>query len=118
MRNGWMRIVPAGLAAALALGLAMPSGAAEPGRRIELTVTGQGFSPTPVKVKRGEPLTLVVTRTTDRTCAKEIVIPSEGIHVALPLNQPVEVRLTPKKTGELKYGCAMDQMIAGVLVVE
>ncbi len=118
MRNGWMRILPAGLAAALAIGVSVPAVAADTGRRVELTVTSKGFAPTPVKVKAGEPLTLVVTRTTDKTCAKEIVIPSEGLSVPLPLDRPVEVRFTPRKTGQLKYGCAMDQMVAGVLVVE
>lgn len=121
MRNGRMGRTAGGLAAALALAVAGGAEAGAPegqGRRIELAVTGDGFTPTPVKVKKGEPLTLVVTRKTDRTCAKELVIPSEGLHVPLPLDRPVEVRLTPKKTGELKYGCAMHQMIGGVLLVE
>lgn len=116
MRTGWSWA--AGLAAALAVTVAGGAEAGTAGRRIELTVTSKGFSPTPVKVKKGEPLTLVVTRTTDKTCAKELVIPAEGIDVPLPLDQPVEIRLTPNKTGELKYGCGMNQMVGGVLVVE
>lgn len=121
MRHGWSWRLPAGLAMTLAMMLAGSAEAGKPHgheRKIELTVTGDGFSPTPVKVKKGEPLTLVVTRKTDRTCAKELVLPSEGINVPLPLDKPVEVRLTPQKTGELKYGCGMNQMIGGVLVVE
>jgi plastocyanin domain-containing protein len=119
MRNGWSGRLAAGLLGALSLAVAGSAGAGAPaGRKIELTVTSQGFAPTPVTVKQGEALTLVVTRKTEKTCAKELVIPSEGIHVALPLDQPVEVHLTPKKTGELRYGCAMQQMIGGVLVVE
>ncbi len=88
------------------------------GNRVELSVTEEGFGPTPVKVKKGEPVTLVITRKTDKTCAKEIMIPAYDIEKELPLNQPVEVTFTPTKSGEVKYGCGMGQMIAGVLVVE
>ncbi len=101
---------------AFALALPLVSHAQE--RRIELSVTSKGFEPSPVKVKRGEKLVLVVTRRTDRTCAKEILVPSMGLKAALPLDKPVELRLTPTKAGELKYGCAMGQMVSGVLVVE
>jgi plastocyanin domain-containing protein len=34
------------------------------------------------------------------------------------LNEPVKIAFTPKKAGELKYGCGMGQMISGVLLVE
>jgi plastocyanin domain-containing protein len=87
-------------------------------RRVELTVTDKGFEPSPVTVKAGEPLELVVTRKTDKTCATEIIVKDYGIDKKLPLNEPVVVAFTPKAKGQIKYGCAMDQMIAGVLVVE
>jgi plastocyanin domain-containing protein len=105
------------IVALLALSLQTLADAAPKERRIELSVTERGFTPSPVEVKKGEPLLLVITRKTDRTCAKEIVVPALNMKAALPLDQPVEVRLTPKKSGELKYGCAMGQMISGVLTV-
>ena len=40
------------------------------------------------------------------------------INVALPLDTPVTVEFTPKKTGELRYGCGMGMMVGGVLLVE
>jgi plastocyanin domain-containing protein len=86
-------------------------------RRVEVKVTEQGFVPDEVKVKEGEPLELVVTRTTDQTCAKKIVVKDAGISKDLPLNQPVSFALTPQKTGELKYACGMN-MLTGVLLVE
>jgi plastocyanin domain-containing protein len=95
-----------------------PAPAAATVRRVELSVTENGFEPTPVKVKQGEPLELVVTRKTDKTCATDIVVKDHDIKKALPLNEPVVVAFTPSKTGELRYGCAMDQMVAGVLLVE
>lgn len=87
-------------------------------RTIELSVTDRGFEPSPVNVKANEPLKLVVTRKTDDTCATDIVIKDYGIQKALPLNQPVTIEFTPTKSGELKYGCAMGQMVGGVLLVE
>jgi plastocyanin domain-containing protein len=60
---------------------------------------------------------LVVTRKTDRTCAKEIVIKDYGINRPLPLNEPVSIEFTPRKPGQVRYACGMD-MVTGVLVVQ
>jgi plastocyanin len=87
-------------------------------RVVEMQVTSKGYEPSPLTLKKGEPVTLRITRTTERTCATEIVIPGHDINTPLPMGQPVEVTFTPEKSGELKYGCAMDLMIAGVFVVE
>lgn len=84
---------------------------------VEIAVTGQGFVPAAVKVKAGRPVKLVVTRKTERTCAKEIVIKDYGVSQPLPLDRAVEVMVTPKKPGSVRYACGMD-MIAGVLTVE
>jgi len=88
------------------------------GQLVELTVTEEGFVPSPVKVRAGEPVTLVVTRRTDRTCATEILIPAYDIEEELPLDEPVTITFTPTQTGEIQYGCGMGQMIGGVLLVE
>jgi plastocyanin domain-containing protein len=86
-------------------------------RKIALTVTDKGFEPTPVKVNKGEPLELVVTRKTEKTCATEIVVKGYDLKKELPLGKPVTIAFTPTKGGELSYGCAMG-MINGVLMVE
>jgi plastocyanin domain-containing protein len=88
------------------------------GKTIQMSVTEKGFEPALVKVKKGEPVTLVITRKTEKTCATEIVIDEEKISTKLPLNQAVTVSFTPKKAGDMKYGCAMGKMIGGVLKVE
>jgi plastocyanin domain-containing protein len=85
-------------------------------RVVEMEVTGEGFVPSRVKVKKGEKVRLLITRKTDRTCATEIVIKDYGINTALPLGKQVKVELTPKASGEIKYACAMN-MIGGVLFV-
>lgn len=97
-----------------------PAPAAQPSgpRRIEMSVTVDGFVPGNVTLKANEPVTLVVTRKTDETCATEILIEGTDINVPLPLDQPVEVAWTPAKAGKVKFGCAMDKMIGGMLLVE
>jgi plastocyanin domain-containing protein len=85
---------------------------------VAMQVTEAGFVPSQIKAKKGEPLKLVVTRKTDATCAKQIVIDEHGVNVPLPLDEPVTVAFTPAKSGELKFGCAMDKMIGGVLFIE
>ena len=88
------------------------------GQTVEMKVTDKGFEPANVAVKKGQPLTLVITRTTEKTCATDIVIDDYGIKTALPLNEAVKVSFTPKKAGQLKYGCAMNKMVGGVLSVQ
>ncbi len=85
-------------------------------RTFQMQVTEDGFVPSRVKAKKGEKVRFVITRKTDRTCAKEIVIKELGINQPLPLEKPVTVEFTPKKSGELKYACGMD-MITGVVFV-
>ncbi|HYO55606.1 cupredoxin domain-containing protein [Archangium sp.] len=94
--------------------------AAKPGepRTIALSVTEKGYEPSPISLKQGEPVKLVLTRTTDNTCATEIILDEYNINTPLPLNQPVEVTFTPNKTGKLVYGCAMGKMLSGVFMVE
>lgn len=87
-------------------------------RTVELVLTEKGFEPAEVKVKRGEPVRLLVTRKTDSTCAKEITIEGTDLRRKLPLNQAVEVAFTPSKAGELRFGCGMNKMVGGVLRVE
>lgn len=87
-------------------------------RSIKLEVTEDGYVPSPIKLKKDEPVVLLVTRKTDKTCATELVMKDYNIKADLPLNQEVAIKFTPNKTGTLKYGCAMGQMIAGSFVVE
>ncbi len=104
-----------GASAAAAAGIA--EGTVKNGVRVvEMTVTDEGFVPSKVKVKKGEKVRLLVTRKTDSTCAKEIVIKEAGINQPLPLDKTVTVELTPKKSGEIRYACGMDH-ISGVLFV-
>jgi plastocyanin len=85
-------------------------------RVFQMTVTDDGFVPSKVKVKRGEKVRFVVTRRTDSTCAKEIVIKDAAINQPLPLDKAVSVEFTAAKSGEIRYACGMDH-ISGVVFV-
>lgn len=112
-------VVALSLLAALATGVACTGEAQPPlANHVVMTVTDKGFEPQNLRVKKGEPVTLVITRKSDATCATEIVIDEHGIHTPLPLGKPVTVTFTPKKSGELHYGCAMKKMIGGVIRIE
>lgn len=87
-------------------------------RVVELKVTEDGFVPGNVTLKKGEPVKFVVTRTTDATCATDLLISGTDIKAALPLNKPVEIAWTPTQAGQVKFGCAMDMMVSGMLLVE
>jgi|SRR5689334_23418846 len=94
-----------------------PKQAASGLTRFELAVTDSGFAPATITVPSGKPVMLVVTRTTDQTCAKEIVFPEQGIRKPLPLNEAVEIALPASPKGEIQYVCGMD-MIKGIIVVQ
>lgn len=85
--------------------------------RVEIAVTEDGFVPASVTVTAGQPVTMVVTRKTDKTCATDLVMKDQNINQALPLNQAVEITFTPTQKGELAYACGMD-MIKGKVVVQ
>jgi plastocyanin domain-containing protein len=114
--KGTTWILAMGVAAAIAAAGCGGAGGARTGTRVELAVTEKGFEPEEVQATKGVPLTLVVTRKTDATCAKEIVIADQNIRKDLPLNQTVEVTFTPADTGEVRFVCGMD-MISGRVIV-
>lgn len=76
--------------------------------RIE--INAQGYQPVNVRLRRGVRARVTFVRTTDLTCAKEIVLPDFNIRRALPLNQPVVISFTPQKKGTFAFVCGMNMM--------
>src|SRR5687767_3767189 len=72
-----------------------PPGKQAAARTIEMSVTEKGYEPASIKVKKGEPVKLLITRKTESTCATEIIIKDSNINVPLPLNKQVAVDWTP-----------------------
>jgi plastocyanin domain-containing protein len=110
-----VRVAAALLAAALAVA-SCKAGGPGAGEPVRITVTRNGYEPWRVEAKAGVPLTLVVTRKTDETCATELVLPEYGIDRKLPLNEPVTITFTPTRSGTLRYSCAM-KMFQGQIEV-
>jgi plastocyanin domain-containing protein len=110
-----------GWALALAAGLFVTAGCGRqeaPGpKTVNVSVTEDGFEPSRIEATKGEMLTLVVTRRTDDTCAKEIVVGQGEIRKDLPLHEPVTVQFVPAATGEIRFACAMG-MYGGTIVVK
>jgi len=84
-------------------------------REIHLEVTERGFVPAEAVIQKGEPVTLVVTRKTDQTCATEIVLPKLNQRHALPLNHPVRIAIPAGVQDTLNYTCGMN-MLGGAIV--
>lgn len=83
---------------------------------VTVTVDENGFKPNKIPAKRGRPLTLVFNRTSDKTCATEVVIASERIRKELPLNAQTFVTFIPEKSGEIAFACPMN-MVGGTITV-
>ena len=104
------------VALAVALVAGCPGARAARDQRVSIAVTERGFEPASVTVQSGRPVTLLVTRRTERTCATELILKEHGIDEKLPLGRTVAIRFTPEHAGRLTYACPMD-MIHGTIVV-
>lgn len=93
-----------------------PAAPAARGRRIEITATSEGYTPSSVDVKKGEEVVLRFTRTTKSECLAEVVIPDLKIKKELPLNTPVEIPLKLDKEGKVGFQCGM-AMVKGTINV-
>ena len=85
-------------------------------KEIQVAVTDKGFEPNEIQVKKGDVVTLVVTRRTDQTCATEIVVAGGKVRAALPLNQPVRLALGTIDSSGVKFACGMGMREGAVIV--
>jgi plastocyanin domain-containing protein len=80
-------------------------------------ITEKGFQPEVLKLKVNVPARLTFVRRTDKTCVREVLIKEYDVKRELPLNEPITVEFTPRKSGEFAFACGMG-MLRGKLVVE
>jgi len=85
-------------------------------QKATVEVGADGYKPTSLRLRRSVPAQLTFIRKTEETCGLEIVIPAYGISRPLPLNTPVVVKFTPRRSGRFKFTCGMD-MFRGQLIV-
>ena len=110
-------LIPVVVVFAISFVLAPMTGAKPRVQEFTVKISERGFEPVTLKLRRGVQARITFLRTTDNTCAKEIVLRDFGIRKALPLNQPVAVTLAPNKKGEFEFTCGMN-MMRGKLIVQ
>ncbi len=77
----------------------------------------KGYTPSTVTIAKGLPATIEFTRTSDKTCAREVVFPDLNIKKELPLDTPVTVTLPPGEAKTYSFQCGM-AMYKGSVVVQ
>lgn len=81
-----------------------------------ITADEKGFTPTEVYAPKGAPLTLLFTRTSDNTCADEVVFPELKIRRPLPLHETVAVALPTEVAHTYKFQCGMAMWQGNIVV--
>jgi plastocyanin domain-containing protein len=117
------RCHPVLIASALALAALAVSGCGKKSdaapKLADVTAGEHGFEPTSLKLTGGAPgtrTTVSFVRTTDKTCATEVVFPDLKIEQKLPLNEVVKVDLPIDTPRTLAFQCGMG-MYKGAIVV-
>lgn len=82
----------------------------------EIDVTGYGYVPNYIRVKKGQPVTLTLRSKDAYSCASAFRIPSLGIKRNLAANDTQTITFTPDKTGKIPFSCSMG-MYRGVIEV-
>ncbi len=87
-------------------------------KAVSVEIGKKGFVPkSELKFKKGEKIVLNITRTTDKTCMKNLKHPKTGKLIELPLNKKVKFEIGDyKEKKEVKLLCGMG-MKAGVLKI-
>jgi hypothetical protein len=75
-----------------------------------------GFKPSSVTFPKGSAGKLVFTRTTDDTCATEVVFPELNLKKALPKGQPVTIDVPTDKEQTLTFQCGMGMYKSSVVI--
>lgn len=83
---------------------------------IDIVVNG-GYSPEVISIPKGKTTKVNFIRKDPNSCLEEVVLPDFKIKKYLPLNQKVEIELTPQQTGEFGYACGMN-MFHGKIIVK
>lgn len=83
---------------------------------IDIKVEG-GYSPEVISIPKGKTTKINFLRTDPTECLSEVILGDFKIRRELPLNQKVTIEITPQKTGEFGYSCAMN-MYHGKIIVK
>lgn len=82
----------------------------------EITVHAYGYSPSYIRVRRGEEVVLRLKSENTYSCALAFRIPSLGISTNLQPTDTQVIRFTPKEKGMIQFSCSMG-MYSGIIEV-
>lgn len=85
-------------------------------QEVTIAVEG-GYSPSVVRVKKGQPVRLVFDRKEKSPCSDEVVISEFGIRRFLKPFEKTSIDLTPTAAGSYEFTCGMS-MLRGRIEVE
>lgn len=83
---------------------------------VAIIASEDGFAPSSVAVKKGSPLTLDFKRTSEKTCATEVVFPELKIEKPLPLGQVVSIDVPTDTNRTLTFQCGMAMYKSKIVV--
>ena len=84
-----------------------------------VTADDRGFTPSRIELPAGAPgelRELTFTRTTDETCATEVVFPEIGLKQELPLKQPTTIKVPAGEKRTLTFTCGMGMYKSAVVI--
>jgi hypothetical protein len=93
-----------------------PTSVSLPPGGVQITADDHGFTPSSVTFKKGSPAALVFVRTTDDTCATEVVFPELNVKKDLPKGKPVTITVPTDKDQKLTFQCGMGMYKSAVVV--
>ncbi len=103
----------------------VPAGSTEPakaanipGGATKITVSGDGYTPALISVKKGQPVKLAFYRADSNNCGGEVVFSKQSITRKLPVGETVLVEFTPTEAGEIGFACGMNMLRGKVVVSE
>ncbi len=83
---------------------------------IKVTLSGDGYEPASIPVKKGQPVKLAFYRADADNCGSEVVFSKQNIKKKLPVGETVLVEFTPQEAGDITFTCGMS-MYKGKLIV-
>lgn len=85
-------------------------------KTIKVNISSKGYTPGAIKIKKGEKVRLLLTRTDAQNCGGEIVFASLNIRKELPVGKTVTVEFMAQDAGEINFSCGMGMMKGKILV--
>lgn len=107
------------LLAASVAALADCSRSPAPPGELKIVADEHGFTPSSLPLPKGvagSTANVTFLRTTDKTCATEVVFPELNLTKELPLEKPIVIAVPADRTRTLTFQCGMG-MYKGALVV-